>query len=183
MAEARVVDTNVLYVASAADPGSPFPEDGSPVDSATDRDRVLFWLRDFEVDPNRLVVIDWDWRICGEYLNKKNYDGITEQDYGWLAIMSKRDRDEVVWIGFDVDNDGTAILPSPISDQMTDQADKKMVAGVIAASSNGHDCQLTVACDTDWIDVEHCLKDSGIKIELLIEGWLRAKWHSMRAGA
>lgn len=30
---------------------------------------------------------------CGEYRHK-----LTEQDYGWLAMMHKMDRGEVVWV-------------------------------------------------------------------------------------
>lgn len=183
MANARVVDTNVLYVASAADPASPFPADGTPVEKAMIRDEVLDWLQKFEQDPERHVVIDLDWHICREYLKKKDRDGITEQDYGWLAIMAKRDRDEVVWVGLTVDEHGHAVLPVDVSTAVTDLDDRKMVSAVMAAVADGHDCRLAVACDTDWLDCEACLNDAGVAAEYLIEQWLRDKWAEKKANS
>ncbi|HCZ14952.1 MAG TPA: hypothetical protein DHV85_10210 [Candidatus Accumulibacter sp.] len=183
MANARVVDTNVLYVASAADPASPFPAAGTPVEKAMIRDEVLNWLQEFERDPERHVVIDWDWYICREYLKKKNRGGITEQDYGWLAIMTKRDRNEVAWVGLTVDGHGHAVLPADVSRTVTDLDDRKMVAAVMAALADGHNCKLTVACDTDWLDCEACLNGEGIAVEYLVEQWLRDKWAAKKAPA
>jgi hypothetical protein len=64
------------------------------------RQQVLDWLEVFEQDANRHVVLDYDWEICGEYQKK-----LTEQDYGWLAMMRKKDRNQVVWVGLEVDSD------------------------------------------------------------------------------
>jgi len=180
MADVRVVDTNVLYVASAADTASPFPSDGTPVEKANIRDEVLNWLQEFELDSERHVVIDWDWHICSEYLKKKDRGGITEQDYGWLAIMAKRDRDEVAWVGLTVDEHGHAKLPPNVSTAVSDLDDRKMVAAVMAAVADGHDCKLAVACDTDWLDCEACMHGAGIALEYLIERWLREKWAAKR---
>lgn len=175
MAEARVVDTNVLIVASAADDGSPFRPEATPVEEATLRNDVLEWLTEFERDNNRHAVLDWDWLICGEYQNK-----LTEQDYGWLALMAKKDRNEVVWVGLEVDNDGHAILPRSLEAAVTDLADRKMVAAVLAAKSEDWACKLTNACDTDWIDCEKKLIEHDIESEHIIEAWLRVKWKLMQ---
>lgn len=175
MADARVVDTNVLIVASAADDGSPFRPDATPVEEAKLRKKVLEWLIDFEADSAKYAVLDWDWHICGEYLNK-----LTEQDYGWLALMAKKDRNEIVWVGLEVDRNGHAILPGTLEPHVTDLEDRKMVAAVLAAHAQNWDCILTNACDTDWIDCEKALKKHGIEAEHVIEDWLRAKWKSMR---
>lgn len=51
MSEARVVDTNVLIVASAADDGSPFRPESTPVEESRLRQQVLDWLQRFEADP------------------------------------------------------------------------------------------------------------------------------------
>lgn len=78
MVDSSVVDTNVLIVASAADDGSPFRPEATPVQEAALRQEVLNWLQAFELDAERSIVLDWDWHICGEYQNKLNL----EQDYG-----------------------------------------------------------------------------------------------------
>jgi len=171
MADSRVVDTNVLIVASAADDGSPFQPGSTPVQERHLRQRVLNWLEDFEQDPDRHAVLDWDWHICKEY--QRN---LTEQDYGWLALMHKKDKNEVVWVGLQMDDDGHALLTSDLSGQVTDLADRKMVAAVIAAVDAGHVCKLTNACDTDWLDCQEALQTSGVDVENLLLDWLTSKW-------
>jgi hypothetical protein len=37
-------------------------------------------------------------------------------------------------------------------------------------------CALVVAEDTDWIAVEHLLKDDGICLILITEDWLRGEY-------
>lgn len=177
MTEARLVDTNVLIVASAEDDGSPFRPEATPIQEREYRKKVLEWLQAFDVDKSRHVILDWDWHICGEYCNKLN----PEQDYGWLAMMAKRDRNEVVWVGFELDNDGHALLPEALSSSVTDLADRKMIAAILAAQVEGHACRLVNACDTDWLDCENALIAHGILTEHLLEHeWLRPKWHSMK---
>jgi hypothetical protein len=175
VAEGRVVDTNVLIVASAAHHGSPFPEDATPVEQADLRQRVLDWLSAFEIDSTRHAVWDWDWHICGEYQKK-----LTEQDYGWLAMMTKRDKNEVTWVGIQVDANGHGVLPPALTAGVSDLDDRKMVAAVLATPPDVHPCRLTVACDTDWLDCEPALTAAAIEIELILEDWLRAKWEEKR---
>jgi len=173
MADSRVVDTNVLIVASAADDGSPFRPDATPVQEFELRQRVLAWVQTFEEDPERYAVLDWDWLIGREY--QKN---LTEQDYGWLALMSKKDKNQVVWVGIEVDGDGYAILAPSLQVAVGDCEDRKMVAAALAAQSQGETCKLTVACDTDWIDCENALAGAGVPVEHLLEDWVRAKWQA-----
>lgn len=170
MRESRVVDTNVLIVASAADDGSPFQPEATPVQESALRQQVLDWLEVFERDANRHVVLDYDWEICGEYQKK-----LTEQDYGWLAMMRKKDQNQVVWVGLEVDSNGHAILPATLAPAVTDLADRKMVAAVLAAIEIGEDCKLTNACDTDWLDCKTALIEAGVQVEHLLENWLIAK--------
>lgn len=177
MSETRVVDTNVLIVASAADDASPFQPNATPVEQQALRQQVLEWLIEFEGDGGRFAVLDWDWLICGEYQNK-----LTEQDYGWLAMMAKKDRNEVIWIGLKTDQDGHALLPAPLAAAVTDLADRKMVAAVLVANDEGHSCKLVNACDTDWLDCAAPLASHGIVVEHLIQPWLEAKWHTMHPG-
>jgi hypothetical protein len=178
MVSARVVDTNVLIVSSAADDGSPFRPGATPVQEGALRKQVLDWLTAFEQDTQRYAVLDWDWHICSEYQNK-----LTEQDYGWMALMLKKDRNEVVWIGLEMDADGHAILPATLAPDVTDLADRKIVAAVLAGQAEGVECKLTNACDTDWLDCADALTVHGVEVEHLIEGWLRIKWASMRGQA
>jgi hypothetical protein len=170
MVESRVVDTNVLIVASAADDGSPFRYDATPVQETELRQNVLDWLQKFDEDPERHAVLDWDWHICGEYQRK-----LSEQDYGWLALMRKKDKNEVVWVGLELDDNGHAVLEPALAVSVTDLEDRKMVAAALAAISDGHICKLTVACDTDWLDCQASLETAGLEVEHLLEDWLRAK--------
>lgn len=178
MADSSVVDTNVLIVASAADDGSPFRPDATPVQEAALRKQVLDWLQGFELDAGRSVVLDWDWHICSEYQNKLDL----EQDYGWLAIMSKNDRNEVVWVGFDVDANGHAILPDGLRRAVTDLEDRKMVAAVLAANADGHECRLVNACDTDWLDCSQALQSAGVYVHQLLNDWLLARHQRKKHG-
>lgn len=173
MADAHVVDTNVLIVASAADDGSPFRPEATPVEEAGLRAKVLDWLLAFEQDAARHAVLDWDWLICTEYTNK-----LSEQDYGWLALMAKKDRNEVVWVGLEADADGSATLPRALARAVTDLADRKMVAAVLAAQAAGHSCRLVNACDTDWLDCGDALAAQEVVIEHLLLDWLRHKWEA-----
>jgi len=171
----RVVDTNVLIVASAADDGSPFRPEATPVQEEQLRQRVLDWLVTFEADAGRHVILDYNWRICSEYCNK-----LTDQDYGWMAIMAKYDRNEVVWIAIDVDVDGHGVVPDGMAAAVTDLADRKMVNAVLASCAAGYTCKLTNACETDWLDCANALAEFGIETEHIIEDWLRTKWESKR---
>lgn len=183
MADSRVVDTNVLIVASAADDGSPFSPEATPVQEAELRRKVLDWLIDFENDAGKHVVLDWDWLICGEYLNPNSpkKEKLSEQDYGWLAMMAKKDRNEVVWVGLSKDADGHAILPTSLAHAITDKADRKMAAAVLAAQTDHHICALVNACDTDWLDCADALKQHDIRVEHVLEDWLTHKWQNKNA--
>ncbi|AUT67026.1 hypothetical protein [Paraburkholderia hospita] len=176
MPESRVIDTNVLIVASAAHTTSPFPEDGTPIKEPELRERVLSWMEAFESDPERHAVLDWDWHICTEYRKK-----LTNQDYGWLALMRKRDQSEVTWVGIEVDEHGHAMLPPDLAAKVTDLEDRKMVASVIAVGDDVRPCKLTNACDTDWLDCADALTAAGVETEHLLEDWLYEKWNEKKA--
>lgn len=168
MADGAVVDTNVLIVASSADDGSPFQPDATPIEEAALRQEVLNWLQDFERNAQCSVVLDWDWHICTEYQNKLNL----EQDYGWLAIMAKKDCNEVAWVGFAVDANGHAVLPTELGQAISDLADRKRVAAVLAAQVDGHTCQLVNACDTDWLECQPALNQAKVHVHHLLPAWL-----------
>ena len=171
--ECRVVDTNVLLVASAADAASPFGADSTPIEEAALREQVLEWVHGFESDPTRQVVLDYGWDICAEYQNK-----LSEQDYGWLVMMHKIDHNEVVWVDVQPDADGNAVLPPDLASAVTDLADRKMVAAALAALELGSACKLTNASDTDWLDCQKALRVVGLEVENLLNDWLVARWHT-----
>ncbi|MBF0163694.1 MAG: hypothetical protein HQM01_04145 [Magnetococcales bacterium] len=176
MVDARVVDTNVLIVASAADDGSPFRPEATPVEEAHLRQRVLEWLIGFENDKQNHIVLDGGL-ILDEYGNK-----LTEQDYGLLVVLKKINQGHVIWVQIHKDLDGHAVLPVALDCAMTDRADRKMVAGVLAAQrdSNVLRCMLTNACDTDWLECAEALKGHGVEVEHLLEEWLQAKWKTTK---
>ena len=169
--QARLVDTNVLIVASAADAGSPFGAEATPIEEAALRQQVFDWLEAFVADTTRHAVLDVDWHVCGEYRHK-----LTEQDYGWLAMMHKMDRGEVVWVDVLLDKNDNAVLPPELAEAVTDLADRKMVAAALAALDAGHACQITNAADTDWIDCQQALHAVGLEMENLLPDWLQARW-------
>lgn len=176
MPESRVVDTNVLIVASAEHATSPFPENETPIKEAELRKRVLAWMETFEMDSGRHAVLDLDWSICGEYRHK-----LTDQDYGWLAVMRKLDHGEVAWVDIRMDENGHAVLPPALAAGVTDLADRKMVAAAIAVGNDARPCKLTNACDTDWLDCADALKAADVGTEHLLEDWLHEKWNEKKA--
>ena len=81
--------------------------------------------------------------------------------------MCKLAHREVVWVGLEMDADGHAILPSTLALAVTDLADRKIVAAVLAAQADGHKCLLSNACDTDWLDCADALTARGVVVEHL----------------
>ena len=105
---------------------------------------------------------------------------ISEQDYGWLVVKEKLDRNEIHWVGLEFDRDGHALLCDRLRDVVHDRADRKMVASALQAGGRGGGCNLVNACDTDWYDWEEALQAAGIDVEQLLGEWCRACWHRKR---
>jgi hypothetical protein len=96
-------------------------------------------------------------------------------------MMAKKDQDRVVWVGIEVDVNRHALLPPALAAAVTDLADRKMVAAILAAQTKRNTCTLVNACDTDWLNCEGALVAHGIQAEHLLEHeWLRPKWETMR---
>lgn len=156
----HVVETNVLLVASAADPGSPF--DDPPVPEV-ERAVVLEWLRQFRDDRGRVLVRDRGSSIHAEYKSK-----LTEQDLGWLVYMHK-----LPWCRFvdiSTGSDGVPELPATFAAFHSD--DRKFLA--VALADNGGST-IVNASDTDWLAIETECSRHGVVIEQLIKPWLRSK--------
>lgn len=172
----HVIDTNVLLVASAANDASPFPADATPVEAAELRRQVLDWVIAFE-QSDRRVVLDFGWEILGEYQNK-----LSDQDYALQIVLHMKDTDRVVWFQLEREADGrTRIAHAALDPAITDLADRKMVAAVLAGGCNAGGCNLVNACDTDWYDWQAAMEAADMYVEQLIHDWCHAKWHAKQA--
>jgi hypothetical protein len=172
----HVIDTNVLLVASAAHSASPFASHATPVQEAQLRKEVLDWLIEFE-QSSRQIVLDYGWEILGEYQNK-----LTDQDYALQIVLQMSNTERVRWFSLEKEMDGrTRIAHAELDPAITDLADRKMVAGVLAAGCRTDGCTLVNACDTDWYDWQGVLEAADIFVDQLIHGWCHAKWQSKQA--
>lgn len=168
-----VVDTNVLIIASAAHPATPKEIDTTPQDPAL-QFRVWQWLVEFESSPTRLV-LDSAGRIEEEYGRKLGFN-----DYGIQVVIHKWSTLAVDNVDVQYDNNGHAVLQSPLDSVVHDLADRKMVAAALEAMKHYGESTIAFAGDTDWHDWEQALIQAGLSLEPLIEDWSRAK-HAEKA--
>ncbi len=171
MTEYVLVDTNVLIVASAEHPGSPFSADKTPVEDPDLRQDVLDWMYNLESEKKCLIL---DKMMLKEYDNK-----LTEQDYGLQVIRSKFQTCEYIYLETDEHDD--AVIPSELEPVIHDRADRKWVAASLQATADGKKNTIINACDTDWMEWEDTLKEANIEVEHLIENWCRAKFEEKQA--
>jgi len=157
----HIVDTNVLLVASAAHPYSPFADSDLPLEQ---QQVVLDWLAAFREDASGRMVWDTCWKIHQEYRNK-----LTDQDFGLLVVTEKMASARFVEVSYD--STGAAIVPAEFGD--FDRSDRKLLASLLA---DGGQSSLVNATDTDWLEIEDRLLARGLRLELLLERWLRAKY-------
>lgn len=154
----HVVDTNVLLVASAAHPYSPFDDTHVPPDEQL---QVLDWLMAFSQDEARRLVLDDLLVIYEEYRHKLN-----EQDVGLQVIHAKMQSHRTV--ALDWDADGHAVVPDALL--ACDRSDRKFLA---AALTDVEGISIVNASDSDWIEIEPQLNEAGVVVDHLIEAWLR----------
>jgi hypothetical protein len=158
----HVIDTNVLLVASAAHPYSPFDDTHVP---ASERQTVLNWLVAFRNDSNRTLVLDGVFRIYDEYRHK-----MTEQDLGLLVIHDKMAGSRFRQVDIEYEADGTAVVPEDFAD--LDRSDRKFLATALADHSHS---TIVNATDSDWFAIEDACAQHGVVVEQLIEEWLRGE--------
>jgi hypothetical protein len=154
----HVVDTNVLLVASAVHPYSPFAESHVPLD---EQQVVFDWLAAFRADDGRQLVLDDLMRIYGEYRHQ-----LTEQDYGLQVVHEKMQNFRSVALTWD--DDGNAVVPGDFA--AFDRSDRKLLA---AALTDPETISVVNAADTDWLEIEKELQAAGVTVIHLIEAWLR----------
>ncbi len=161
----HVIDTNVLLVASAAHPFSPFDDSHVPVEQQL---QVLDWLMTFNDDDSRRLVLDDRFAILGEYRHKLN-----EQDVGFQVVREKMQARRTAMITLDAD--GHAVVPAGL--QACDPSDRKFLA---AALTDAAGISIVNATDSDWIEIEDALRAAGVVVDHVIEAWLRT-WMARRA--
>lgn len=156
----HVVDTNVLLVASAAHPYSPFDDSHVP---SPEQQLVFEWLVAFRADNTRSLVLDDLFEIYKEYRNK-----LTDQDYGLQVVHEKLQaclRQVVVrW-----DTNGHAVVPRAFA--TFDKSDRKLLAAALADPAT---ISIVNAADSDWLEIEAELAAVGVEVVHVIERWLRA---------
>ena len=162
-----IIDTNVLLVASASDPSSPFGDsDHVPLDH---QELVLKWLIDFRVDGQRKLVLDQSFKIWDEYHNQMTRG----RDIGSLIVAEKLLFARFVEIAFD--NDGNGILPPEYNE--VDLSDRKFVAVALNDHVDGGSSAIVAACDRGWYKCEGILKQGGVSVVQIVEEWSRRVWN------
>jgi len=158
----HIIDTNVLLVASAKDPTSPFkdcdhvPPQGQQV--------VLDWLMKFRNDGQRQIVLDQSFKIWEEYHNQLTRG----QDIGSLVVAEKLLSARFVDVAYD--SHGHGCLPPELERVVHDPSDRKFVAAALLDHSQGDQSTIINAVDTDWCKWEAALRLAGIAVEHLVEG-------------
>ena len=157
-----IIDTNVLLVASAKDPTSPFRNsDHVP---AEQQQIVLDWLMEFRKDVQRKLVLDQSFKIWDEYHNQMTRG----QDIGSLVVAEKLQ--SARFVDVDYDKNGYGCLPQELETVIHDLSDRKFVAAALSDLANGDQSKIVNAVDSDWCDWEAALVQAGIVVEHLIDG-------------
>jgi hypothetical protein len=112
------------------------------------------------------MVWDQGFTLHDEYRKK-----LGEMDFGIRVLQHKWDKCRVRWVPVQYDQHNRGVIP-PHYDHF-DGSDRGALAVVLAEPNR---CALVVAEDTDWIAVEHLLKDDGICLILITEDWLRGEY-------
>ncbi|QPK64475.1 hypothetical protein IVG45_05775 [Methylomonas sp. LL1] len=150
-----VIDTNVLLVANGRHP------EVSPecVEECIRR------LQDME--KSGITVIDDDFRILGEYLNKTHPNqpkGVGDSFLKWL-LQNQGNTARVEFVALtETTNDYFAEFPDPSLQRVFDAPDRKF-----AAVANAHPNKPTVwqAADCKWLDWWQSLQAKGVRVEFL----------------
>lgn len=153
-----IIDTNVLLVASAHHPGSPFEDSDVP---ARHMQVVLDWLMAFRKDSQSKIVLDDFWEIWKEYHHK-----MTGQDIGLIVVAEKLQ--SARFVGVEYDEHGHGRLSETLELVVHDRSDRKFVAAAHIDRRNGDQSRIVNAVDSDWCAWESALKAEGIDVEHLI---------------
>ena len=164
----HVVDTNVL-IAASAHAVLPEQRDATPGDIGL-RKKVYTWLDELSRS-DATIVLDYQFGIQGEYQNK-----LDDQDFGIQVIIDKQNRNQVIWVSVEYDEDRYALLPPELDGCRWDRSDKKFGSAAFQAKSVTDHVNIVNASDTDWYDVHAVLAAHAIGLHQLIDAWCRAKY-------
>jgi len=165
----HVIDTNVLVVASAAHPDSPFKDSDVPDSQMA---IVLAWLMAFWKDSRRNLVLDSQGKILKEYRGKLRKG----RDIGLMVVAEK-----LLFARFheiDYDANDVGCLPPELEMVVHDRNDRKLVAVALTDLAQGLQSSIINASDGDWYDWEKALKQADVVVEQLIEDWSRPQWEA-----
>ena len=96
-------------------------------------------------------------------------DKLTEQDYGLQVVLQKFSTGQLFGFEMEWNEPGSATISHPdLSVVVTDHADRKMVAAVLAAGGITGSCSLVNSCDTDWYDWQEKMESAGVFVQQLI---------------
>ena len=142
----HIIDSNVLLVAGAQHPGSPFKDSDVP---AEQKQKVLNWLIKFREDTQRRVVLDGLWKIWAEYRHQ-----MTSQDLGLLVVTEKLQSSLIRFVDVAYNKHGHGCLPPDLEEVVKDPSDRKFVAAALIDLAGGGQSTIINAVDTDWCDWE-----------------------------
>ena len=80
--------------------------------------------------------------------------------YWYYNVLSNRNNE------WESNFDSAEIVHAALDLVITDHADRKMVAGVLAAGGRSGGCTLVNSCDTDWYDWQSALEDADVFVDL-----------------
>lgn len=134
-----VVDTNVWLFAA---------RDLSQIQDLMDiacAEAALAWINQFFDSQSRLIV-DWDYKILGEYRNKAN-----QQINVWLNALERQPRTrllevEIEWESYSAE----CVAKLPLEFEAIDRSDRKFLAVLLKHCQSGSQARLVNASDTDW---------------------------------
>ena len=157
-----IIDTNVLLVASEKCDHIP-----------ADQQLIVFdWLTAFRSDRRRSVVLDQSMNRKGS-IWKEYHNKMTGQDLGLLVVTEKLQLALVRFLDVDYDSNNYGCVPAHLGS--VDRSDRVFVAVALKDKSQDGNSEIVNAIDADWCECEQALKDAGIIVEQLIDGFCEDK--------
>jgi hypothetical protein len=163
--ESKLIDTNVLIVASVANPESDSRTHYRIPLTVSDQNTVYQWLTEFQIS-TQSIVMDNKFYIFKEYQNN-----LSQQDYGYMVFFNKLNQNHVLFVDIDYDANGHAVLSPELNEVIHDPSDRKFVAAALQAGKESS-CEIINATDTDWLQWQELLRQFSIYVNNLLPEWL-----------
>lgn len=174
----KLIDTNVMIGASAANPLSSLASIASPLEPEL-RQLVFNRLTEF-ADSGDSIVLDLEGHIRSEYEGNMGYSrALRDQEYGLLLLQDLEQTQRINFVTIDWDHaEGAAALPAELAAIVTDKADRKWVAAASAHTElfEGQFPPIVYAAESDWFVIEEVLRQRGFLFErLLPDAWYQSR--------